>query len=75
MPKSTSCALLLWVLADEDEEGLVGVKAEVRDEEGVEEGGWEERLGGIVEKGVVMGIGDRGLRRMERWTVREIQAG
>jgi len=29
---------LLWLLAEEDEEGLVGVKAEVKDEEGVEAG-------------------------------------
>lgn len=35
-----------------EEEGLVGVKAEVREEEGVEEVGWEERLGGMVEKGM-----------------------
>lgn len=37
------------MLAAEEEEDLVGVKAEVREEEGVEEGGGE-RLGGMVVK-------------------------
>lgn len=50
----------------------MGVKAEVREEEeGVDEVGWEGRLGGIVEMGMGSWVG---LRWMERWTVRRFEA-